>query len=270
MDERIQFDDYFGLHYCLSGIKFFIRYNIDVVTKIKHSSISVKSLMKKYSGSYTLFTVGDNFHKFFVVVPTSIITETDLRDSLQMPNIYVCLNSQHSKAYMNMKYSSWPTLEHYLGIRFSKMLTIWKSWLVDNQGQSVLYGNFFETKHKKDKFMTSTFDSINMTQFLYHTAPPMIILRVKMVSWIWYSGFSLTNMHLSVDSIWEIVQNQKRNWLDLAFVIFTILMKAEVLDFDFNQLLDFDCIYTHNLIRPRSESHSSAWSAVKSHTLCSI
>ena len=72
---------------------------------------------KFISGSYTLYTVGDNFHKFFVVVPTSIITETDLRDSLQMPNIYVCLNSQHSKAYMNMKYKNWPTLEHYLGKR---------------------------------------------------------------------------------------------------------------------------------------------------------
>ena len=58
-----------------------------------------------------------------MVVPTSIITETDLRDSLQMPNIYVCLNSQHSKAYMNMKYKSWPTLEHYLGIWFSVILT---------------------------------------------------------------------------------------------------------------------------------------------------
>ena len=49
----------------------------------------------------------------------------------------------------------------------------------ENHSLSVLYGNFFETKHKKDKFMTSKFDSINMTQFLYHTAPPMIILRVK-------------------------------------------------------------------------------------------
>ena len=93
-------------------------------------------LWKILSGSYTLFTVGDNFHKFFVVVPTSIITETDLRDSLQMPNIYVCLNSQHSKAYMNMKYSSWPTLEHYLGIWFSKILTNRKSWRVGKNNES--------------------------------------------------------------------------------------------------------------------------------------
>ena len=154
-------------------------------TQILDNSLSDKQLKSSKnikSGSYTLFTVGDNFHKFFVVVPTSIITETDLRDSLQMPNIYVCLNSQHSKAYMNMKYSSWPTLEHYLGIWLSFFFNFQiprKFTQFENHSLSVLYGNFFETKHKKDKFMTSKFDSINMTQFLYHTAPPMIILRVK-------------------------------------------------------------------------------------------
>ena len=107
------------------------------VIKIDHQNRSPKCTNEKIlSGSYTLFTVGDNFHKFFVVVPTSIITETDLRDSLQMPNIYVCLNSQHSKAYMNMKYSSWPTLEHYLGIWFSKMLSNRKSWRVGKNNES--------------------------------------------------------------------------------------------------------------------------------------
>lgn len=75
---------------------------------------------------------------------------------LHMLNVYVCLNSQHSRWRLKAIFNS-PEFE-----------------LEDNI--SIFYGNYFNSQKPVE---LSHFDHIKLADFFAHTAPELVVLRVS-------------------------------------------------------------------------------------------
>ena len=82
----------------------------------------------------------------------------DNQPKLRLPNIYACLNSQHSLRRLE---ASYPTFkQEYL---------------------SLFYSNYFNSGEKlKTEFMNTTgLDNINLKELFSETAPELVVLRVS-------------------------------------------------------------------------------------------
>jgi len=133
------------------------------------------------TGLYSLYTIFCNFKQYFVDRPTSIVTETEIKPFLNMLNVYVCLNSQHSKdcAYAC---TTWQWVKSIISkIRNQKwrMRKFYPKYRNLPIYMSVFYGNFFNIPKKN--YNLAYFDPINLQNFLNSTAPELVILRVIFV-----------------------------------------------------------------------------------------
>ncbi|CAG5077834.1 Oidioi.mRNA.OKI2018_I69.PAR.g8823.t1.cds [Oikopleura dioica] len=104
--------------------------------------------------SYSVFTISFNAVKFGQN-PTSIVTETVMHHHLNMPNVYVCPNSQHSKWRIERAYPMHKNLHKYI---------------------STFYGN---GREDHGPLNLSRFDDIPLDEFLSITAPDLMPLRCK-------------------------------------------------------------------------------------------
>lgn len=167
---------------------------------------------------YSIWTIGKNIGKY-ISSPTSIRTETKwvlisvlgpywgfrLQHQLHMLNVYVCLNSQHSRWRLRALFNSTHGLEENI---------------------SIFYGNYFNSN--KDVTLTH-FNYIDLDDFFAHTAPELVVLRVS-YSLLWVftsictSGFELESRFFvfSVDLIWRSVHKQNEGWPDMAIATITI------------------------------------------------
>ena len=78
-----------------------------------------------------------------------------LQHQLHMLNVYVCLNSQHSRWRLRALFNSTHGLEENI---------------------SIFYGNYFNSN--KDVTLTH-FNYIDLDDFFAHTAPELVVLRVS-------------------------------------------------------------------------------------------
>ena len=83
-----------------------------------------------------------------------------LQHQLHMLNVYVCLNSQHSRWRLRALFNSTHGLEENI---------------------SIFYGNYFNSN--KDVKLTH-FNYIDLDDFFAHTAPELVVLRVSQLSWM--------------------------------------------------------------------------------------
>ena len=101
-----------------------------------------------------------------------------------MLNVYVCLNSQHSR---------WRLKAIFNSSEFE---------LEDNI--SIFYGNYFNSQKPVE---LSHFDHIKLADFFAHTAPELVVLRVSSYS----AKFQPKIITHSVDLIWKNVQSQSED-----------------------------------------------------------
>ena len=126
-----------------------------IFNKKRHYCIrSVWILLLGVGTLYSMFTIGKNINRYSSK-PTSIRTETILQHQLHMLNVYVCLNSQHSRWRLRALFNASHGLEDNI---------------------SIFYGNYFNSA----KNVTLThFNYINLKDFFAHTAPELVVLRVS-------------------------------------------------------------------------------------------
>jgi hypothetical protein len=72
-----------------------------------------------------------------------------------MVNVYVCLNSQHSRWRISQKFTQYPQLINYIPL---------------------FYGNYFNLNRNLE---IPNFDDMNLTEFFNLTNPEMVVLRVN-------------------------------------------------------------------------------------------
>ena len=126
-----------------------------IFNKRRHYCIrSIWILLLGVGTLYSMFTIGKNINRYSSK-PTSIRTETILQHQLHMLNVYVCLNSQHSRWRLRALFNASHGLEDNI---------------------SIFYGNYFNSA----KNVTLThFNYINLKDFFAHTAPELVVLRVS-------------------------------------------------------------------------------------------
>ena len=125
-----------------------------------------------------------------------------LQHQLHMLNVYVCLNSQHSRWRLRALFNSTHGLEENI---------------------SIFYGNYFNSN--KDVKLTH-FNYIDLDDFFAHTAPELVVLRVSQFSAMLTVYFRCTSgrmfLYFSVDSTWRNVHKQNVDWHDMVTAIITI------------------------------------------------
>ena len=100
------------------------------------------------------------------------MTETSEQTNIRMLNIYVCLNSQHSKWRIKAQYEKFENLDRYKIISFyvPKRIKIFRY-------VARFYGNQLKMSTKVK--IPPKFDEIPLNEFFNVTAPELVVLRVN-------------------------------------------------------------------------------------------
>ena len=102
-----------------------------------------------------------------------------------MLNVYVCLNSQHSRWRLQKFFTQYGHLSDYIPL---------------------FYGNYFNIEEISRDRKVPDFSDINITELFRLTEPELVVLRVGRKA-----RYDFSKIVFSVDSTCKDVQSQKRS-----------------------------------------------------------